>query len=143
MLIGTRLVFRDGTPDILAYPRDRKAYGRLCQLLSIGKHRPQKANVSSTSIDLFKRDGLNLIVMPEAAKRRAAQTGFGECWPGHDGLWLAASMLYTGEDRRRLKALQSLARETGAKLIAVNDAIVPRSRATRNCRASSPASASM
>ena len=30
LLIGARLVFRDGTPDILAYPKDRKAYGRLC-----------------------------------------------------------------------------------------------------------------
>src|SRR6476620_3428902 len=37
LLIGTRLVFIDGTPDILAYPRDRAAYGRLCQLLPRGK----------------------------------------------------------------------------------------------------------
>ena len=27
----------DGTPDILVYPRDRAAYGRLCQLLTRGK----------------------------------------------------------------------------------------------------------
>ena len=37
LLIGTRLVFIDGTPDILVYPRDRAAYGRLCQLLTRGK----------------------------------------------------------------------------------------------------------
>src|SRR5436309_11292348 len=37
LLIGARLVFIDGTPDILAYPRDRAAYGRLCQLLTRGK----------------------------------------------------------------------------------------------------------
>src|SRR6185369_2725434 len=37
LLIGSRLVFRDGTPDILAYPCDRAAYGRLCQLLTRGK----------------------------------------------------------------------------------------------------------
>jgi error-prone DNA polymerase len=29
LLIGARLVFRDGTPDIIAYPTDRAAYGRL------------------------------------------------------------------------------------------------------------------
>ena len=34
LLVGARLAFRDGTPDILAYPRDRAGYGRLCQLLS-------------------------------------------------------------------------------------------------------------
>src|SRR5438045_5911010 len=39
LLIGARLVFTDGTPDVLLYPRDRAAYGRLCQLLSMGKLR--------------------------------------------------------------------------------------------------------
>jgi error-prone DNA polymerase len=37
LLIGARIVFMDGTPDILVYPRDRAAYGRLCQLLTRGK----------------------------------------------------------------------------------------------------------
>src|SRR5215468_10053955 len=37
LLIGARIVFIDGTPDILVYPRDRAAYGRLCQLLTRGK----------------------------------------------------------------------------------------------------------
>jgi error-prone DNA polymerase len=37
LLIGSRIVFIDGTPDILVYPRDRSAYGRLCQLLTQGK----------------------------------------------------------------------------------------------------------
>src|ERR1700753_2850028 len=37
LLIGSRLVFMDDTPDILVYPRDRVAYGRLCRLLTCGK----------------------------------------------------------------------------------------------------------
>src|SRR5262249_694139 len=37
LLIGARTVVMDGTPDILVYPRDRAAYGRLCRLLSRGK----------------------------------------------------------------------------------------------------------
>src|SRR3984957_3969557 len=37
LLIGSRLVFMDDTPDILVYPGDRAAYGRLCQLLTRGK----------------------------------------------------------------------------------------------------------
>jgi hypothetical protein len=37
LLIGSRIVFIDGTPDIFVYPRDRAAYGRLCQLLTKGK----------------------------------------------------------------------------------------------------------
>ncbi|MCI3181326.1 error-prone DNA polymerase [Caulobacter sp. CCUG 60055] len=36
LLVGCRLVFRDGA-ELIVYPRDRAAYGRLCRLLSIGK----------------------------------------------------------------------------------------------------------
>ena len=36
LLIGCRLGFLDGT-ELIVYPKDRAAYGRLCRLLSIGK----------------------------------------------------------------------------------------------------------
>jgi len=35
-LVGCRLQFTDGA-ELIVYPRDRSAYGRLCRLLSIGK----------------------------------------------------------------------------------------------------------
>ena len=37
--------------------------------------------------------------------------------------WLAASMLYTGEDRRRLRDLRRLAHDTCTPLIAINDVL--------------------
>src|SRR5450631_4836778 len=39
---GARLVFADGTPDILAFPRDRAGWGRLCRLLTLGNLRGKK-----------------------------------------------------------------------------------------------------
>ena len=40
---GARLVFADKhTPDILAYPRDRTGWGRLCRLLTLGNRRAEK-----------------------------------------------------------------------------------------------------
>ncbi len=36
LLIGCRLAFTDGT-ELIVFPRDRAAYGRLCRLLSLGK----------------------------------------------------------------------------------------------------------
>jgi error-prone DNA polymerase len=151
LLVGARLVFRDGTPDILAYPRDRPAYGRLCQLISRGKLRAPKGECFLELGDLFDfRDGLLLIVMPTfddpplSATPASPQAGISP----HQGFacggrkpvasfdsiksllaelgadtWLAASMLYTGEDRRRLKALMRLARQSKTRLIAVNDAL--------------------
>jgi error-prone DNA polymerase len=127
LLTGARLVFRDGTPDIIAYPVDRAAYGRLSQLLSRGKLRVSqdkwRAPKGECLLDLADlmgfRDGLLLIVMPprepETLKPLLAKLG--------PDTWLAASMLYTGEDRRRLKALMRLARESKIPLIAVNDAL--------------------
>jgi error-prone DNA polymerase len=120
LLIGARLVFRDGTPDILAYPEDRAAYGRLCQLLSLGKSRAPKGDCFLDLDDLLAhRSGLLLIVMPprelEAIKPLLKTLG--------PDSWLAAAMLHRGEDRRRLAALARLAHEAKTPLIAVNDVL--------------------
>src|SRR5204862_7789148 len=65
LLIGTRLVFIDGTPDILAYPRDRAAYGRLCQLLSKGKLAAEKGECHLRFADLAEfSEGLLLVLVP-------------------------------------------------------------------------------
>jgi error-prone DNA polymerase len=127
LLIGSRLVFRDGTPDIIVYPKDRAAYGRLCQLLSRGKLRAPKGECFLDFADLMDfRDGLLLIVMPTFCHSQPG-ADFDNIKPllaklGPD-TWLAASMLYAGEDRRRLKELMRLTRESKTPLIAVNDAL--------------------
>jgi error-prone DNA polymerase len=65
LLIGARLVFVDGTPDILAYPKDRAAYGRLCRLLSAGKLRAPKGESRLVLDDLLKwQKGMLLVLMP-------------------------------------------------------------------------------
>jgi error-prone DNA polymerase len=120
LLIGTRLVFRDGTPDILAFPKDRKAYGRLSRLISIGKLRAKKGECLLDFKDLLEfRRGLLLIVFPapDLENVKSVLRKFGP------DTWLAASLLYTGEDRRRLRDLRRLARAARVPLIAVNDVL--------------------
>jgi len=61
---GSRLVFADGTPDILVYPRDRDAWGRLTRLLTVGNRRAKKGECTLYLDDLFAHaEGLELIVM--------------------------------------------------------------------------------
>ena len=72
-LIGSRLVFTDDTPDILVYPRDREAYGRLCQLLTRGKRAAEKGECHLKLDDLceFAEGQLMVLTLPhrfEAAK---------------------------------------------------------------------------
>src|ERR1700761_7455859 len=68
LLIGSRIVFIDGTPDILIYPRDRDAYGRLCQLLTRGKRgeKTLKGECHLTFDDLleFAEGQLLVLVLP-------------------------------------------------------------------------------
>jgi len=73
---GARLVFADGTPDILAYPRDRAGWGRLTRLLTLGNLRGEKGECVLTLDDLLAHCfGLELIVMDSLVSRaqRSAQ----------------------------------------------------------------------
>jgi len=67
LAVGARLVFADGTPDMLAFPRDRPAWGGLTRLLSGGKRRAEKGDCILHIDDLIDFiAGLNLIVMAPA-----------------------------------------------------------------------------
>src|SRR6201987_3162323 len=63
LLVGARLVFIDGTPDILVYPRDRAAYGRLCQLLTRGKRDAEKGECRLKLADLLEFAEGQLLVL--------------------------------------------------------------------------------
>ena len=131
LLIGSRLVFIDGTPDILAYPRDRAAYGRLCQLLTRGKrgdetNKVEKGECHLTFDDLlaFAEGQLLVLSLPHRFEPSDAQKILDQLAASRaDGVWLAASLLYRGDDRRRLARLQSVALETGVPLLATNEVL--------------------
>ena len=114
---GARLVFSDGTPDVLAYPRDRASWGRLCRLLTLGNLRAEKGECTLKLDDLLSHAiGLELIAMGGSAQLLAR---LGEAAPHR--VRLAASMLYRGRDRTRLTRMKELARIARIPLIAVND----------------------
>ncbi len=82
---GARLVFADDTPDILAYPRDRAAWGRLCRLLTRGNLRAEKGDCILLLGDLMEHiDGLELIVME--ASTRAVEAPPPEKWKSTNGV---------------------------------------------------------
>jgi error-prone DNA polymerase len=126
--VGARLVFDDGaTPDILAYPQDRAAWGRLTRLLSIGKRRADKGECLLGLPDLLDFiTGLNLIVMPppriDARKMLALLARLKSAASKHS-IWIAASMLYRGDDTRRIRQLIDISDATFVPLIAANDVL--------------------
>ena len=71
LVSGARLVFDDGTPDIIAYPTDRAAWGRLTQLLTRGNLRAVKGECHLRFDDLIDfAQGLLLIVMANPRRGR-------------------------------------------------------------------------
>ena len=71
LIVGTRLVFADATPDIIAYPATRKGWGRLTRLLTIGNRRAEKGDCILHFADLFRMaDEAGLLSDPELACRR-------------------------------------------------------------------------
>jgi error-prone DNA polymerase len=126
LLIGARLLFIDGTPDILVYPRDRAAYGRLCRLLTIGKRAAAKGECHLTLDQLleFAEGQLLALMLPHRFDNAAARKVLERLQNSRaDGVWLGASLLYRGDDRRRLVRLQRLADTASVPLLASNEVL--------------------
>ncbi len=131
LLVGARIVFIDGAPDILVYPRDRAAYGRLCQLLTRGKRgtdaeKVEKGECCLKFSDLleFSEGQLLVVVLPHRFDADAASKVLARLkQTTADGVWLAASLLYRGDDRRRLAELHRLALSAHVPLLATNEVL--------------------
>jgi error-prone DNA polymerase len=119
LIVGARLCFADGTPDIIAYPVNRKAWGRLCRLLTTGNRRAEKGDCILNFNDLAAfSDGLMLILMPPPQGEVPRLHDLAALAPGRS--WLAATMPRAGHDKRRLAALAALADKVGLPLVAAN-----------------------
>ncbi|MBD9374551.1 error-prone DNA polymerase [Rhizobium sp. ARZ01] len=124
---GARLVFSDGTPDILAYPQNRTGWANLCRLLSSGNLRTKKGECTLALADLTEWQAeLQLIVMPPAGRPeperlRTLLESLRES--AGDRLYLALVPRYDGLDRHDLATLALLARQTRVRPIASNDAL--------------------
>lgn len=62
---GARLVFADGSPDMLAYPRNRQGWAHLCRLLSAGNLRAEHKGTCTLFLSdlLTWQEHLQVIVM--------------------------------------------------------------------------------
>ncbi|KQS03416.1 DNA polymerase [Sphingomonas sp. Leaf357] len=153
LIVGARLVFVDGTPDIIAYPATRFGWGRLTRLLTVGNLRAVKGDCILRFADLIDyAQDLLLIALPystaqdEATHRDPVDYDYGhppkpmlrlvEVPPADlegtlvrlrrvapDRVWLGAAMPHRGRDARDLVRLNGIAHAARVPLIATNDAL--------------------
>jgi error-prone DNA polymerase len=125
LIVGARLGFVDGTPDIIAYPEDRAAWGRLTRLLTHGNKDAPKGECHLSRADLLAHaHGLLLIVVaPERPDAALAATlaELAAARPGAVHLGLALNR--DGADARRIAAFAALARAQGLPLLAIGDVL--------------------
>ena len=123
LLVGARLETLDGY-SLLAYPMDVEGYKRLSRLLSTGNRRAAKGECNLTFDDLAEySEGLIAIVLPPRdvddpafhGKLRKLARLYG------DRCYLAGSMLFRGDDARRLATLDNLATQMKVGFVATND----------------------
>ena len=155
LVTGARLVFVDGTPDIIAYPATRRGWGRLTRLLTRGNMKAVKGSCILTFGDLLDfLDDLLLIVLPyasggaeEAHKappdyasdddmeppplRESASSDLGAMLArltkvAPGRVWLGVSMNHAGADARRLALYREIAAAAGTPLLATNDVLYAR-----------------
>ena len=131
LLVGARLETRDGY-SLLAYPTDLDAYKRLSRLLTVGNRRAAKGQCDLTFDDLAAHaEGILAIVLPPRRpddpafreRLRALARLFG------DRCYLAGTMLFRGDDARRLAQLDNLAAEMGVRPGRHQRRALPRARA--------------
>ncbi|WP_406873924.1 error-prone DNA polymerase [Aminobacter sp. P9b] len=125
---GCRLVFADGTPDMLAYPRDRKGWGHLCRMLTQANARDESEKGAPLLYrdDLFEwGDLLSLAILPDVAAvteddvalLRSLKARFSA------SLWLAVAPNFGGNDRFRIEQAAAMAAMAGVPLMATNDVL--------------------
>ena len=106
-------------PDLLCYPQDRAAYGRLCRLLTRGNMRAAKGRLHALSFEdlLDFGEGQHLIVMENGAPPSALLDAL------KGRVWLAATALYGPRPRARLaRTHRSSPNSSRLPLVAINDA---------------------
>ncbi|MBM2714926.1 error-prone DNA polymerase [Mesorhizobium caraganae] len=125
---GCRLVFGDGTPDILAYPQNRKGWGHLCRMLTQANLRDENekgATLLQRSDLLEWGDLLSLAVLPDLSASaddplaliRQLKERFGA------NLRLGVAPDYRGNDRFRIEQAAAMAEAAGVPLMATNDVL--------------------
>ena len=133
LILGTELRLADGLRCVLL-ATNRRGYAQLCRLITRGRRAAEKGEYRLVRED-FARAGTSAEVSPAAAALDltnclalwlpalrpdpAEARWLAAVFPGR--LWIAAELLTTGRDRRRLETLQALGEELGLSLVAAGD----------------------
>jgi error-prone DNA polymerase len=119
LVVGAQLRLEDA-PDLLCYPQDRAAYGRLARLLSLGQRRAAKGGCRLTLADVAAhRQGQCLVVLPPVEALAGFAPVLQRLRQSLDApLYLALDHRHRGDEQRRFALLQAHAEACRVPLVA-------------------------
>ena len=122
LVVGTRLVTVDGF-EVLTYPTDRQAYGRLCRVLTKANLKAKKGECHLTFEQILDAgEGQIFIALPPEELSHAFPARLAALVHAAPGrTFLAGVHYHRGDEPRRLGLLAELGERHGAPLVAVND----------------------
>jgi len=128
LIPGCRLDLLDG-PSLLAYPTDRKAYGRLSSLLTVGNLRAPKGSCYLYKADVYEHaEGILFVVVPPDRLTSAFEfeaeyimqlVEYREMLGTN--VSLGAIRTYSGDDAKKLYRIHQLCRKLDIAMVALND----------------------
>lgn len=122
LLIGVRLVMDNGF-EMLCFPKDRTAYGKLSKLLTTGNRRAKKGDCILFMDDLgsLGKDHIFIAMPPYQWDDKFENTlnWMSNAFEGQT--YLATCRLYRGNDDERMEELSGLSIANGTPLVATND----------------------
>lgn len=124
LLVGSRLGCTDA-PELICYPENRAAWGRLCRLLTRGKMRAAKGECLLHFSDIVEHaQGQVFIVVPPVVLDAAFGGWLQMAAVQLRGkIYLAAVRRYDADDDARLQNLLEMAQAAKIKLVAANDVL--------------------
>jgi error-prone DNA polymerase len=120
LILGTEVRLDDGTKLVLL-ATDRRAYGAISALITLGRRRAKKGCYALSAGDLEAMAGSHALALlvPDSRTEPARLRWLAECFPG--SAWIAVELHCGPGDRSWLERLRAIARMARLPLVAAGD----------------------
>ena len=120
LIVGSEIRLEDGLKLVLLAP-DRKAYGALSSLITVGRRRAKKGGYSlcRRDVDAAASSGLLALWVPGESPQEADARWLHERFPGRG--WITAELHYGSNDFEKLRRLKEISKHSGMPLVAAGN----------------------
>ena len=124
LIVGCRLDLLNGE-SILCYPTNRKAYGRLTQLLTLGRRRATKGECFLKLSDVadYSEDQQFILPFPQVLTESAKKHIESCAELFHGNIHLALTHYHRGDDKRWIRTVAAFGRSLSIPLVVTNDVL--------------------